>query len=146
MVKPGTYLAHVKEYGVIPPKAEGKAPKVTITFEVGGGDTITYFGAMSPEGAEYTMKNLLRCGFKSDDLSALASEGAFDGREVEIVVANEEYNGKSYTKVKWINEAGGQKFKTLAKNEVSAQLGSFNAYMKGLRAEQGQPKEDDFKL
>lgn len=152
MVKPGTYKAAIKSYGIMEPKEAGKHPTVTITFEyeqAGLKEEITYFGAMSVKAAEYTMKNLLRCGFKYDDLSALCEPNAFDGREVEIAIGPEEYNGETKLKVKWINELGGAKFKALAKEQAKASLGEYTAYMKGLRAEgvsQPGKKTDDFTL
>lgn len=101
-IKAGKYRARATE-AALGFTATGKE-QVAIAFEILDGEftgqTITWYGYFSELAAKRTMESLRLCGWKTDDVSNL------DGvttNEVEIVVAEEEYNGQTVTKVKWIN-------------------------------------------
>ncbi len=73
-------------------------------------------------------------------LSQLVDSGPFVGRECEITVEDEEYNGKMYPKIKWLNKAGGgNSAKPLAKDAVAEMVAKLNATAMKLAAE---PKDD----
>ena len=76
-------------------------------------------------------------------LSQLVDSGPFVGRECEITVEDEEYNGKMYPKIKWLNKAGGgNSAKPLAKDAVAEMVAKLNATAMKLAAE---PKDDGTK-
>ena len=73
-------------------------------------------------------------------LSQLVDSGPFVGRDCEITVEDEEYNGKMYPKIKWLNKAGGgNSAKPLAKDAVAEMVAKLNATSMKLAAE---PKDD----
>jgi hypothetical protein len=140
MVKPGYYQARVKTYG-IPEVKDGKHPQVAITFEFMEGNTpreLTYYGSLSPRAAQYTIDNVIRAGLKSDDLSTMCDENAFESKEVQITVTNEEYDGKMRSKITWINELGGAKFKAICKEQAAPMLKNYSALVKAGRMEMAQ--------
>jgi hypothetical protein len=99
----GTYRARAVS-GEIGNSSSGKE-QIGIVFDLLDfqGQRITYFGSFSDNAFEHTMKAMRTAGWLGDDLSDLSSIGGPSAPEVQLVVANEEYQGKVYTKVKWVN-------------------------------------------
>lgn len=80
--------------------------EVTFTYAApdAGQQTITWYGYFSTEKVmNRTIESLRTCGWNGDDLATM--EG-LDANEVELVIADEEYENKVYTKVQWVNRAG----------------------------------------
>jgi hypothetical protein len=110
-VVPGTYLGKVKNYGITTTQAG--EPQVAIQFGLTtpeGQKTLTWHGTLKEgKGREITLGALLNCGFRGDDISALADGvdgGALDtDREVDLVVEDNTPPGKTevYSKVRWVN-------------------------------------------
>ena len=114
----GTYLATITDH-VLKEIGEKNTPAVNFTFE-----TIENVQTKEPEvktvycplwltdnkkAWEITMDTLTKViGWNGDDLSDLNGTGDFVGKEVWLVLDEEEYNGKIQTKVKFINRVGGQ--------------------------------------
>lgn len=103
---PGKYkVLEIKDYGLTE-TADGK-PRVEVVFEHQYGDstrTLTWRGYLTEKSTDMTVEQLVRAGFKGNNLVALLEPGAFEKRDdVEIEVAQEEYDGKQSLKVKWIN-------------------------------------------
>lgn len=65
---------------------------------------LTWRGYFTDAAWERTIESLRHMGWKGDNLANL--EG-LDTNEVELVVEEEEYNGKIQTKVRWVNRASG---------------------------------------
>lgn len=97
----GNHKAKVVE-AYMPDVKEGKTPSVCLTFKNEAGDTIDAYLFLSAKALERTEKALRTCGWVGDDVSELMRDGV-DIKWVEIVVEEEEYQGKVRTKVKWIN-------------------------------------------
>ena len=79
---------------------------VAVRFEVTEGELqgegITWYGYFTDKAVEYTMVNLRTCGWTGDDLADLSSiNGSAD---VVIVLVEEEFNGETSLKVKYIND------------------------------------------
>lgn len=102
------------------------------------GKHITWFGYFTDKTADRTIESLRICGWAGSDLSDLSG---IDTNEVELVIANEEYEGKTISKVRWVNRAGGV---GLAAPMSPEKAKAFAAKMKGavLRYDQanGKPK------
>lgn len=78
------------------------------------------------EGAlDRTLESMRHCGWASDSLAEIDDLG---NNEVEIVIEEEEYQGKWRDKVKWVNRRG----RLLMKNPMSqSQKAAFAARLRG---------------
>lgn len=123
----GTHKAKVVdfEFGT----ANGKE-QVALMFQITSGEhegkSIAWFGYFTEKTAERTMESLRYCGWHTDTLADLS--GVTDN-EVEIVVEDETYEGKTRSKVKWVNRASKLNLKD--KMDANA-LQAFAARMRGL--------------
>jgi hypothetical protein len=112
-------------------------PQVLVVFEILSpgpqqGSKIGWYGFFTPKTQERTLEALYACGWHGPDLTDLSGVG---DREVEIVVEEEEYQGKVRSKVRWVNVPGrGANISPLPVNEATA----FAARMKGLAAKVAQ--------
>jgi hypothetical protein len=77
-------------------------PRVEVAFNFldEHGEGIVYMGYLTKGSIERTVKDLRTMGWKGNDPGDLSG---IDANEVELVVDDEEYNGKRYDKVKWVN-------------------------------------------
>jgi hypothetical protein len=69
---------------------------------------LTWFGYFTDATANRTIESLRHCGWKGDDLTDISGLD----QEVDLVVEEEEYEGKQHTKVQWVNRPGGLTIKT----------------------------------
>jgi hypothetical protein len=97
---------------------EYSAVEVEITSPEGfAGQTITYTGYWTEKSAQYTAKALSTMGWTGDDPSETPMPG-LGSKEVELVIEGEENNGKTYSKIRYVNaaptELDDQKAKSLA--------------------------------
>jgi hypothetical protein len=120
MLEPGKYRA-VAQPGYALRKTRSDKPYVGIVFRVTrgerAGEIVEWSGWLSEKAARGTMRSLRACGWQGDDVSDL---GNLD-HEVEIVVDNEEYDGKIRARVKWVNSPRLELAAEEAK-EISARL------------------------
>ena len=108
-ITPGTYQGQPVDCGIS--ETKNGNPQAFVTFMIPQIEKkITWFGGFTSEKAiEITGAALIRCGFRGTDLSTLV-EGVSvldSNKTLELVIEKEEWNGKVYTKVKWVNEVGG---------------------------------------
>lgn len=107
-IAPGTYRAQV-ESTELGESSQG-TPQIAIRFALLDGEnigkTITAFRFFSDRATQYAMKDLRTCGWTGDDVSEEPLPGVI-GTEVELVLEEEEYEGKVRVKVKWINSPNG---------------------------------------
>ena len=85
--------------------------QIGIEFANEAGDSITWYGYFHTDGAyKYTCKILLLLGWDPVThrwaMEKLVDEGAINGAKASIEVEDEEYQGKTTAKVKWINLPG----------------------------------------
>lgn len=96
----GTYRAKIVDAGLVDGK---KGPQVMVSFDAGVAGRITWFSGFGTDRAmAYTVNQLTNAGFTSDLIEEV---GEIVGREVEIVVKDEEYNGEIQQRVAFINGA-----------------------------------------
>lgn len=86
-------------------------PQVAILFKVVDpngteftGEEIAAYLSLAEGAFEITIKALRACGWQGENISDLSTVGSED---CEIVVGEEEYQGKVQTKVRWVNRLGG---------------------------------------
>lgn len=117
-IAPGTYKAHIKSYGVGKPK-DGKRPPIFVEFELDTEEkdnppVLTWYGQMSDSTKpgskkhpyEITIETLLKLGLKGNDPYAVAENKAGilnTIQEYEVVVEDNEYNGKINSRIRYIN-------------------------------------------
>lgn len=105
-LEPGTYKPqNIIDYGIS--KTQKGEPQAFIIFQLEGGK-ITWYGSFGEGGKDITIKSLLYCGFKGHDLSSLTLGLEGDALvvypDIELVLENDTYNGKTNLKVQWINK------------------------------------------
>jgi len=106
----GTYRARAKEW-VLAEIGANSTTAVSIKFhfedpELG---SIVWDGWLTEKTFDRTIESLRYCGWEGNDLSELHG---LDANDVDLVIEQEEYEGRTYPKVKWVNRAGGLAHKT----------------------------------
>lgn len=145
-IQPGVYQANIINYGIDVNK-NGNA-QAAILFEYNDHDgqrhEVTWFGSFKEGKAlEITLKTLLACGFSKDDPAELAAgydSHALDvSTPVKITIEEQEYEGKKFMRVQWVNPL--RQFKSMSKDEAKVKLGAMNlkAQLALMKQELGQP-------
>ena len=99
MIEPGTYVA-TPVSAIYTLVGQNSTECVKVLFRTDDGDEVMLDGWLTPKAAEHTFRKLRICGWRGDDVSAIE----FDPEaRVRIVVDHEEYNGKTYAKVTFVN-------------------------------------------
>lgn len=140
MIPNGTYLA--RALGGALGKTNAGKPQVAVEFEIlsaeAAGEHITWYGFFSEKTEERTIKSLRLAGWRGDDLSDLSSLGGDDAPEVALVIEEETYEGKTRTKVQWVNAPGAG---LAMKSEMSPEEAkAFATRMKGRVAQISGPR------
>lgn len=107
MLQPGTYVARAVEGKL--GYAKTGTERVAVRFEIvepaeAAGQSIIWDGWLTDNAFERTVESLRHAGMTGDDLVALEGLGS---KNVELVIAEEEYQGEFRAKVKWVNKLGG---------------------------------------
>ena len=99
-------------------------PHVAVLFEDAGGDRITWYGYLSDAALERTIKSLQALGWdlvaNNGMVDSLNGTDLLVGRDAEVVVDTEVYNGEVRHKVKWVNEPGGGLVEAMPQDDASA--------------------------
>src|SRR3990167_7293401 len=113
---PGKYLAKIINYGV----SESSTGKLRVEIQFGFKDNegaeqkLFWHGYFTEKSLPITAKALVVCGLSGNDHDALAagpSSGLLNMEApVQIEVVNEEFEGKTRSKIAWVNSPGGAKF------------------------------------
>lgn len=120
-------------------------PEVAVEFEVVTPDAdvrnITAHLYLTEATLERTVESLRYCGWKGDDVS----DGlpGLDTNVVSLVIEDEEYEGKTYPRVQWVNKKGGLALKApMAQDQAKAFGASLRDKIRAIEAakKQGQPK------
>lgn len=111
-MKVGTWKAILADWGVIE-SGENKTPTVMLTLSVDVGGELEdikaylYLSEKAKERSIRTMWDTLGFNGKVEDLAAGRNGGALEGgKEIQVEIGLESYNGKERHKVKWINPVG----------------------------------------
>ena len=83
-------------------------PQVAVEFEIvdgeDAGEFITWYGYFTDDTEPRPLESLRACGWQGDDVSDLKGMGS---RKVSLVVEDELYEGKTHSRVRWVNRFGG---------------------------------------
>lgn len=158
---PGKYIARVIDASITTTKAGLPQPTIRFRWAEADGTVCQYNwqGSLKEAAQEITCKALAACGFQftADDdggISRLVNgpEGLLDAtKDVEIDVQNEVgQDGKTYAKIRWVNESGGAQFKAaMASGEAKTKIAGMN--VRATIAKLGQtarakPKDDSLTI
>jgi hypothetical protein len=99
---------------------------------------VTWFGYFTDDTIDRTIESLRIMGWTGNDLSDLQG---LDANEVELVVEDETYEGKTRAKVRWVNRPGGLALKApLSVDRKKAFAASMRDRIKTFDATAGTPK------
>lgn len=122
-------------------KAKSGNPQIGVEFELLDftGQRIGWYGSFSDAAFDITMRGLTAAGFHGADVSDVSwVEGA---PEVVLVVAHEEWEGKTRAKVKFINSPGGVNMKdALVGNEAKSFADRMKGRVLAYQSSAGAPK------
>lgn len=107
MLDAGYYRARAVEWAL--GKTEKGNRQVAVRFETFDaedrpGEHITWYGYFTEKTEERTLESLQHCGWEGDDITDLSG---IERNEVQLVVEQEEYEGKRRARVQWVNKPGG---------------------------------------
>lgn len=100
-------------------------------------NVITWYGFLSEKALERSIESLRYMGWKGDDISDI--QGLED--EVDLVIEDEEYQGKTTTRVRWVNKIGGVNLKAPLTGDDAKSFGaSLKDRIRALDAAKGVKK------
>lgn len=105
----GNYTAHANG-GTLGETSKGD-PQVVVEFQLLNEGyeqvKINWFGYFTEKSRERTIESLRTAGWTGDDLTDLSELATRDDiPQVELVIENETYEGKTRAKVQWVNQPG----------------------------------------
>ena len=128
-IHPGKYLGQIVNYGLRDAKDNGVMAVIEMDYKDSENDPhrLIWRGSFSGTALQYTLKTLLVCGLDRD--AAALADGPQSGalnmeKEFVITVSAEEYQGKTYYRIAWINEPGLSNL--LTKAEAAQRLSGMN--------------------
>lgn len=146
-------MAKIKNYGLVEVEKFNGAVKVQIQFDNG----LWYESfLLKQDGAPNvaTVKTLITCGFKGQDPMELI-KGPGSGvlneqKEFDLEIEQTEWNGKTYQKVKWVNDPDRAPANKFASQVNKAKLGgaqlmkAFSEISSEMNNKNNQKKGSDF--
>jgi len=93
--------------------------------ENGEPNKITYYGYFTESTADRTIESMRYCGWEGDDFGQL---DGLDRNEVELVIEDETYQGKTRRKIQWVNRLASV---ALKRPMDAQQIAAFAAKMRG---------------
>ena len=155
----GFYDGEIVDYGIKLAKKEGGDPQAFIKFRIKKGDgeghaELTWFGGLSNKigsnakrsPMSYTVSTLLDCGFKGNDTDDLAMGPANEvlaiGNLMSLTVEDNDYDGKTTSRIKYVNPLGSSGIKRATPDELNGKIDSsaFRAML--LQQKENKPSED----
>ena len=104
MAAPGTYRARARQGTARLIESQKKqTPGVEVTIDLVNAGEMTWTGYLSGGAVNLTVKAMRAMGWQGEDLNDLSTIGSCD---FEVVVEDEEYRGRYYPKIKYVNEIG----------------------------------------
>ncbi len=155
----GQYVGTIEDYGISESK-ESKAPQAFVKFKImkGEGDgfaELTWFGGFSNEikegnkksPAQWTVSTLLDCGFSGQEVEDLSTgpEGKTLelGKEMSLVVEDNDYKGVVRSRIKWVNRLGAGGPKKVSKDELSGKMNTSALRAMLLKGRENMPPQEE---
>jgi len=104
----GKFLARAKTW-VLAEIGEKETPAVSVEFVLSesageyAGLAVTWDGWLTDASYQRTVESLRHCGWEDQDIGDIQGLD----KEVELVIESEEYEGRTYPRVRWVNKPGG---------------------------------------
>ena len=141
-LEPGTHRGVLVDVGCTQSKKKGTLG-IVLTFNCLDDDNNAFAQTrvtkwVTENTLEYVLKDLVFCGLKKEvkEIFVLADEDAiskyFDQNVVSLEIDYEEYDGKQYLRVQFINREGGASYEKISIGESKKQFGGLN--IKGMLA------------
>lgn len=117
---------------------EQVAVEFVILTEGADVERITWFGYFTEDTVDRTIESLRICGWTGTDLAELQG---LEANEVELVIEDDTYEGKTRAKVRWVNKPGGLALKApLSGERKKAFAATMRDRVKAFDASAGAPK------
>lgn len=136
----GTYTGKIVNYAVTETK-KGDA-QIGITFAIEGATgprNISWFGNFHENAREFTVKQVLYCGFKGNDLGTLiegvAGNALRTDLDLALTVEHHTWEEKTTARVAWINPVGGRGFDKMDPVKAKSSLGQLSGLVASVRQE-----------
>lgn len=102
--------------------------KVLIDEKTGETRDFMWTGSLKEGRAmEITLDALLVLGYVENDLSLFAQGKGLNSTDaVQVTIENEEYNGKTFPRIKWVNAIGSGNKELMAASDAILKLGGLN--------------------
>lgn len=144
MLTDGKYLGRAVSAGATESKNGNFTP--WIEFEVmtdSGKETMRWFGSTATEKlSNLAIKSAITAGFRGEDWNDFGNLMMWTPEDVKLTVETEEYQGKSRTRIKWINPATEQMEKF--KGQAPKMAGAFTKFRKELGVEKLQEEKQEW--
>lgn len=102
MIAEGRYVARAVR-GELTAMGSAQTPLVLASFRTSDGEDVEWQGWLTDKAVDRTLEALRVCGWTGDDVRELPG---LDANEVEIEVQHEEFKGRIYARVRWVNALG----------------------------------------
>ena len=122
---------------------EGICLPLEITAGPCKGEEVEHIMWLSDGALPRTVKALVDAFGWDRNLAALAglvNTGPFVGKECQITVEDELYNGKMYPKIQWLNRKGGGDGAPMAKESIAAMVARLSGKVLAVEVEGDAPK------
>jgi hypothetical protein len=140
------YIARMVTAG-IQKSTNSETMNAVVEFKYDGDKKITGYFALTPKAIDYTVEKLFNAGFRGKSLSQIGDPNRWIAKDCEIVVKDEEYNGKVYTKIAYVNEPDSNKFAFIEPSKVHADLAHLDSALAAIAKKRNlklDHAEDDF--
>lgn len=146
----GKFTGKIVDYGI--QETKNKNLLAVIQFEFMGNDEKlhrnTWRGSFNGGALEITLKTLILCGLVGNDPAIIAdgiSSGALNTKKEYLLTLKNEIgsDGKTYTKISWVNDIGVQNSNLISRANATIKLGDLRAHLASLRKDLNQEKSQE---
>lgn len=135
---PGIHRGIVTAWALGTTSKGGEQVAVTFQLPDSENETIVWRGYFTEKSTDITFKALRAMGWQGDDLADLSS---IEGHEASLTIEPEEYEGKTFLKVRWVNPISGPVLKEqMAPDAAKAFAARMKARIRAFDASEGKPK------
>lgn len=145
----GTFKGLVTDYGI--GETQGGDPQVFVAFDVdfpGGKQAMTWFGSLKGGALPITLKALLALGHTGKVADLLDGPNQDNppirlGIDANLVIDENEYNGKTTLRINWVNMPGGSGVKRADAGAAKAALAKLGVNGELAKLRMTEPKREE---